>query len=272
MPDRIMRAKILTSEKVDRLEAPAEVFYRRLINVVDDFGRFDARPSILRSACYPLRTDKFREADILRSLAACQSAELIALYEVEGKPYLELLNLQDRRRAKHSKYPPPPSDNICQHVSADVVRRQQMRPESDSDAHSDSDADSKPPDPQGGGVKMPQSLDCDDFRKAWDRWKTHLRQKRVKTTTLADEQQIAKCVKWGVEWSIANIDHSIAGSYQGLYPDKSWSSKNGHRKTARDSQFPEPETVLPERRARARGESFSVGGAAGETKLPAAGV
>jgi len=173
MPDRIIRAKILTSEKVDRLEAPAEVFYRRLINVVDDFGRYDARPSILRAACYPLRTDKLREADILRSLAACQSAELIALYEVGGKPYLELLNLQDRRRAKHSKYPPPtsadssqpvsptldddcqtgvpPSDNICQQVSADVGKCRQMRPDSDSDSDSDahSDARSGAPPPVG---------------------------------------------------------------------------------------------------------------------------
>jgi hypothetical protein len=42
MPVRILREGILTSERVDTLSPAAEVFYRRLMSVVDDFGRFSA--------------------------------------------------------------------------------------------------------------------------------------------------------------------------------------------------------------------------------------
>ncbi len=39
MPNRIIREGILTSEAVNSLSWEAEVFFRRLLSVVDDFGR-----------------------------------------------------------------------------------------------------------------------------------------------------------------------------------------------------------------------------------------
>lgn len=159
MPQRIVRDSILTSERVDQLDHSAEVFYRRLMSVVDDFGRYDARPSILRAACYPLRIDKVREADISRWIAACVKAGLIVLYEVAGKPYLELLNLQDRRRAKHSKYPPPPADSR-QHMPAYDSTCQHMRPEAHSE--SNSEAHSRAPDDESLANQCRQYLQQDD--------------------------------------------------------------------------------------------------------------
>ena len=119
MARRWLRDTILTSESVDKLEPPAEVFYRRLMSVVDDYGRYDARPAILRAACYPLRLDKIRETDISRSLAACQSAGLIALYEVESKPYLVLLKLGEPR-AVSSKFPRPPATCIAKYPEGSI--------------------------------------------------------------------------------------------------------------------------------------------------------
>lgn len=125
MPNRIVRESINTSSRVDQLDPPAEVFYRRLINVVDDYGRYDARPAILKAACFPLRSDKIREADISRWIAICEKAGLIVLYEVESKPYLVLLNLGEPR-AKRSKYPDPPKSvlrahaNICAQMISDA--------------------------------------------------------------------------------------------------------------------------------------------------------
>jgi hypothetical protein len=58
MPDRILRAGIIKSGAVNALGWPAEVFYRRLMSVVDDFGRYDGRSSILRADLYPLKVDK----------------------------------------------------------------------------------------------------------------------------------------------------------------------------------------------------------------------
>ena len=108
MPSRILREGILTSERVDMLTPQGELFYRRLMSVVDDFGRFDGRPQMLRVSCFPLRVDRVREADISRWLDELQTAGLIALYAVNGKPYLEMHDFRQQVRAKESRYPSKP--------------------------------------------------------------------------------------------------------------------------------------------------------------------
>lgn len=112
MPNRIVREGILSSDRIDQLDAAAEVFYRRLMSKVDDHGLYDARPSILRSSLYPLRVDRVREADITRWIAACEKAGVIALYTHEGKPYLQMLDTRWTARSE-PKYPPPTSENSC---------------------------------------------------------------------------------------------------------------------------------------------------------------
>ena len=118
MPNRIIRDGINRSEKVDSLSEGAENFYRRLLNEVDDFGRLDARPSVLKAACYTLRVDKMTDDEILVRLNATVEAGLVIVYEVGGKKYLQVLNLGEPR-AKRSRYPAPPPES-CAHVRADV--------------------------------------------------------------------------------------------------------------------------------------------------------
>lgn len=108
MPARLLREGILDSESVCSLKWEEEVFYRRLMSVVDDFGRFDGRPAVLKSRLYPLQTDKVREADITRWIAACVKAGLIALYSVAGKQYI-LFGKLGVPRATTSKWPAPPT-------------------------------------------------------------------------------------------------------------------------------------------------------------------
>lgn len=124
MPSRIIREGILTSDRIDSLGANEELFYRRLMSVVDDFGRFDARPQMLRVSCYPLRVDRVREADISRWLATCQTAGLIALYAVNGKPYLEMQDFRQQVRAKESKYPSPVDSSVQSSCYADATQVQ----------------------------------------------------------------------------------------------------------------------------------------------------
>lgn len=112
MPNRIIREDILTSEAVDTLDPPSEVFYRRLMSKVDDHGLYDARPAILKSHLYPLRHDRVREADISRWMAACQKAGLIVLYAHDGKPYLQMLKTKWKARSE-PKYPIPGSASNC---------------------------------------------------------------------------------------------------------------------------------------------------------------
>ena len=66
MPNRVIREGILTSERIEMLGWAEEVFYRRLMSVVDDFGRYYARPALLRAACYPLLLTKRMEAAAAR--------------------------------------------------------------------------------------------------------------------------------------------------------------------------------------------------------------
>lgn len=107
MPVRMLREGILTSERIDLLSPAGEVFYRRLMSVVDDYGRFSANPKLVRAACYPLKLDTVFNEHIAEWLGECAKAELVLCYEVGGKHYLEVNDFRQQVRSKHSKYPDP---------------------------------------------------------------------------------------------------------------------------------------------------------------------
>lgn len=110
MPTRIIRDGILTSERINALSPLAELFYRRLMSVADDHGRYSGNLTQLRAYCYPLKLDSVKEDSIKKHLAECVSAGLIVPYTVEGKPYILLCDFGQRINGK-SKFPEPPSDN-----------------------------------------------------------------------------------------------------------------------------------------------------------------
>ena len=106
MPNRILREGILSSERIAQLAWAEEVFYRRLMSVVDDFGRYYAHPSLLHAALYPLQLGKVSDSDIGKWLTACVDAALVRVYPAQdGKRYLELLDFRQQVRAKESKFP-----------------------------------------------------------------------------------------------------------------------------------------------------------------------
>lgn len=104
------------------------VFYRLIVNV-DDYGRLDARPKLLASKLFPLKD--IRVAQIEDALRALTSAELVTLYTVDGKPFLQM-NTWDRHqtvRNKKSKYPGieeadtvKPVENNCNQLNADECK------------------------------------------------------------------------------------------------------------------------------------------------------
>lgn len=110
MPTRILRDDILQSERVAALGWAEEVFYRRLMSVADDYGRFHAHPSLIRAACYPLQLNKVSDPDIEKWLACVQKAALVRVYPAkDGKRYLEILRFGQRVQSK-SKFPAPPDE------------------------------------------------------------------------------------------------------------------------------------------------------------------
>lgn len=110
MPNRILREGILTSPRVARLSGWAdEVFYRRLMSVVDDFGRYYADPGLLRAACYPRQLNKVSDSDIGKWLTACVNAALVRVYPAsDGERYVQLIDFRQQARATKSKFPQPP--------------------------------------------------------------------------------------------------------------------------------------------------------------------
>ena len=112
MPNRILKESICTSENVDQLTPFQETFFYRLMVNCDDYGRMDARTKILSSRLFPLKEVKSNQIeDAIRALVA---ADLVILYEVDGKPYLQMKTWDKHQqvRAKKSKYPSP-DEGIC---------------------------------------------------------------------------------------------------------------------------------------------------------------
>lgn len=107
MPNRILRDYTL-SEKVNELSWQAECFFIRLMMKADDFGSFHANPKIIRSSCFPLRSDSVRDADISRWMDELQKSGLIVVYAHGQKQYLRIIDFRQRLQNMRNKFPDPP--------------------------------------------------------------------------------------------------------------------------------------------------------------------
>lgn len=108
MPNRMLREGILKSPRIAKLGWPEEVFYRRLMSVVDDHGRYHADEGMLRAACYPRLLNKVSDSDIGKWLAICAGAALVRVYPAQdGERYLQMLDFHQQIRSAKSKFPEP---------------------------------------------------------------------------------------------------------------------------------------------------------------------
>lgn len=119
MPDRIIKESICTSDTLNQLTDFEERFWHRLTVNCDDYGRFDARPAILKGRLFPLMEGKTQK-DMSVALAKLASVGLVELYEVDGRPFLHVVTWakHQRIRAKRSKFPPP-AETCCHMPSSD---------------------------------------------------------------------------------------------------------------------------------------------------------
>ncbi len=124
LPNRVLKESICTSDSLDALTTFQETFFYRLIVNCDDYGRMDARPKVLASRLYPLKD--IRSGQVEEALRALSSAELVTLYKVGGKPFLQMKTWERHQqiRAKRSKYPSP--DSAVQDMQADDINCKQM--------------------------------------------------------------------------------------------------------------------------------------------------
>lgn len=83
------------SEKLNRVSIPAEAFYLRLLAQSDDAGRYWADPPIVLARLYTLRmVNGTATADDIKGwIAELRRENLIKTYRVEGRLYLELIEV-----------------------------------------------------------------------------------------------------------------------------------------------------------------------------------
>lgn len=128
MPNRIIKESICMSDSVDKLSWFEEVLFYRLIVNCDDFGRYDGRASIIKNRLFPLKDNKLNVSEVQKAIINLAKAELVVLYEVDGRQYLYLPTWERHQtiRAQKSKYPSPPADSlktsesICKQMQANV--------------------------------------------------------------------------------------------------------------------------------------------------------
>lgn len=112
----MIREGFLDSEKVAALSWRTECFFHRLLLVADDYGLFDARPTVLRTRLFPLHLDKVSNQDIQDCLHETEEAGLVRAYCVGGKDYVQIINFGQRRQSK-PKFPLPDGESPCNIVS-----------------------------------------------------------------------------------------------------------------------------------------------------------
>lgn len=132
MPNRIIKDSIHGSERLNSLTDFQFRLWVGLITYVDDYGRGDARPAIIKGVVFPLR-DRITNKDIESALLALAGAGCVSLYEVDGRPYLYFPNWErhQRIRQKVSRYPAPPDCGNPPQVAASCGEsRLESNPES----------------------------------------------------------------------------------------------------------------------------------------------
>jgi hypothetical protein len=109
MPNRIIKESICTSPTLADLTAPSECLFYRLITMADDFGRFDARLSIIKARCFPLRLDRVTDSNIEDWLSELVTVGLLKLYTVDGIVYGQFVTWDHHQRVRNklSKIPAP---------------------------------------------------------------------------------------------------------------------------------------------------------------------
>lgn len=106
MPNRILREGINSSRAVAALSEQAEILYRRLMSVVDDYGRFEADIDLIRAKCFPLQLERWSTVKVQRAFAELGESPLVTVYHGAGKHLFQMNNFGQRVQSK-PRYPAP---------------------------------------------------------------------------------------------------------------------------------------------------------------------
>lgn len=213
MPTRYLKPGIRDSAKLEALSSTpdAEILYLRLLVGVDDFGRTDARPLMIKALCFPIRLRATADK-CMQWLKMLASVSLIILYEVDNKPYLQITKWDNKPRAERSKFPAPPADvYTCPQmlpvtVTETVNREPELKPKQKQN--------------KGNGAKNPFALPAELDPELWQEF-IEMRTRMKKPAT--------DRAKWLIVGRLANLEkqghdprkvlqQSIRNSWQDVFP------------------------------------------------------
>ncbi len=150
MPNRIIREGILDSRAINSLSDQGEIFYRRLMSIVDDYGRYEAEPDLIRARCFARSLDRWPLSRVSAALSEVSTVltddghPLVIVYQINGRKYLEISKFEQRLRLKRERCPPPVSQAPVACQANDGHASDICRLESESESESESEENPNP--------------------------------------------------------------------------------------------------------------------------------
>lgn len=191
MPTRYLKSGIRDSEAIEKLSPLAENLYYRLLVTVDDFGRYDARPPMVKAACFPVKDsiNATKTEVLMKELA---EHGLIEIYVVENKPYLQMTKWDNIPRAKESKFPVNECNDI--QVYATVCDNRTDAPLTETETETETKTKTKT-------VNAPEGVSPE----IWDSFVQQRKASRavITETVIASIQKEATKAGWSLEQALA---------------------------------------------------------------------
>ena len=230
MPNRIIKDSFQTSDKIASLTDFEFRLWVSLIVSVDDAGRGDARPAIIKGHAFPLR-ERITAKDINDALHGLAAKGCVSLYEVDGKPYFWFPTWTDHQRVRECKpkYPAPPENSefapsaaSCRNSPQLAASCRKLRPESNPNTNTNTNPNPNttktPLTPQGGRVEVPEAI-----AESWNGF-CEMREKIKKPLTDRAAKMILNELERLAPEDITTqgliLDQSVKRCWQDVYPLK----------------------------------------------------
>lgn len=228
MPNRIIKDSFQTSDKIASLTDFEFRLWVSLIVSVDDAGRGDARPAIIKGHAFPLR-ERVTAKDINDALHGLAAKGCVSLYEVDGKPYFWFPTWTDHQRVRECKpkYPAPPENSelapsaaTCGNLRQVAANCGKLRPESNPNTNTNTNPNTTntPLTPQGGRVEVPETI-----AESWNGF-CEMREKIKKPLTDRAAKMILNELERLAPEDITTqgliLDQSVKRCWQDVYPLK----------------------------------------------------
>lgn len=194
MPTRYLKPGVRDSEAIDSLSPLAENLFYRLLVTVDDFGRFDSRPAMIKASCFPIKESVSinKCKDLIDELAR---NGLVSVYLANGKNVLQMSKWDNVPRQKESKYPAMSDTCIQVHTDVNGLHTNAPLTKTETETKTETKTKTKTVAPEGVSQEV---------------WDSFVEQRKVARAVISDtviEQIRREAIKagWSLEQALSEI-------------------------------------------------------------------